>query len=53
MWEHKVVTINSGKEQLQKELDNASLDGWQLVSVTTTDDGFASSFYLFFKRPKQ
>lgn len=51
MWEHMVIDTESSKKTIQQELDEASSNGWELVSVCC--DGDYDWFYLFFKRPKR
>jgi hypothetical protein len=51
-WEHKVVETKH-RNELPAELDRASADGWELVSVTAMFNIWFSKvvYTLFFKRP--
>ncbi len=56
MWEHMVIKIDfpalppgTETEAIQRELDEANLDGWELVSTSWIADDYYY-LYLFFKR---
>lgn len=50
MWEHTVVMRDWNADKVQQELNNASSDGWELVSTNWNSDSY--EMCLFFKRPK-
>ena len=50
MWEHLVIEISGcSLTDVQKKLDDASSNVWELVSTNYDSDSW--TFYLFFKRP--